>query len=138
MAEWKKAAGEASTAVKDVHYSFGKNELKYFEEEILPNRFATPAILETTNIYAYNANFHVGAPIGLEIEIPFYIYSFPPNERGFYNMYGNVKEILNDGHAVGGSFKTSFEPEKLFEDDDIQQYRMDVGFRCVVEIARRR
>ncbi len=137
-AEWKKAAGEATVAVQDVHYKLGKNELKFFEEELIPRRFATQAILEITDLYAFNANFYVDPPMGLDLEIPLYIYSFPPNERGFYNMYGNVKELLDNGHAVGGSFKTAYQPESIFEEDDTQLYRVDVGFRCIVEIARRR
>ena len=136
--EWKKAAGEANEVIRDVHYKLGKNELSFIEEELVSKRFAAHAILEMSDVYAYNANFHVEAPIGLDLEIPLYIYSFPPNQKGFYNLYGNVKEVLENGNAVGGSFKTPFDLETLFEEDDIQQYRMDVGFRCVVEIARRR
>ncbi|MFY0625490.1 MAG: SUMF1/EgtB/PvdO family nonheme iron enzyme [Reichenbachiella sp.] len=136
--EWKKGAGQASSFVKDVHYSLGKNEKEYFEVEIISKRFATAAILENDDLYGYNANFYVEPPIGLEIEIPHYIYSFEPNEKGFYNLYGNVKELLDDGHAIGGSFKTPYVQDMLFEEDDIQSYRTDVGFRCIVEIARRK
>jgi hypothetical protein len=138
LSEWKKAAGIAKEHVKDVHYNIGKNQIKYFQEEIVPNRFSTPAVLETKEVYAFNANFYVDPPIGIEIEIPFYIYSYEPNIKGFYNLYGNVKEILFDGNAVGGSFKTPYEQDKLFEPDDTQDYRTDVGFRCIIEIARRK
>ncbi len=138
LPEWQKAAGEASEFVKDVHYTLGKNEKAYLEEDVIPNRFATSSVLEKDELYAYNANFRVEPPIGLELEIPLYIYSFEPNERGFYNMYGNVKEILEEGNAVGGSFKEAFDSSKLFQEDDTQAYRTDVGFRCICEIARRK
>lgn len=138
IGEWQKAAGKPADFVKDVHYSLGKDEKKYIEARIIPNRYATAALLEKDELYGYNANFFIEPPIGLEIEIPMYLYSFEPNERGFYNMYGNVKELLDDGHAIGGSFLTPYKPDILFEEDDIQAYRTDVGFRCICEIARRR
>lgn len=139
LAEWQKAAGDPIEHIEDVHYTLGKNELKFLEDDIIPNRFAVPAVLDQKEIYSYNANFYVDPPMGLEIEIPAYIYSFEPNERGFYNMFGNVKELIEEGYAIGGSFKTPYDPATLFVDDhDVQAYKMDVGFRCICEVAKRK
>ncbi len=135
--EWKNVAGSTSF-IKDNLYTVGKKEIAFFEEDIVSNRLMSSYKSDDKNYYGYNVNLLVEPPLGIEIEIPLYIYSFERNEKGFYNMYGNVKELVQEGYAIGGSFKTGKSDEELFFQDDIQAYKTDVGFRCMCEIARRR
>ncbi|UXP32528.1 formylglycine-generating enzyme family protein [Reichenbachiella agarivorans] len=136
--EWKKIAGNVEEEVNSRLYNFGKKEWSFFEEDIVANRFAPSSILSRVDYEGYTQNFLVQDPMSLDIEIPFYIYSFSHNTLGFYNFYGNVKELVAEGYAIGGSFQTSFSADELFDHDEVQAYRTDVGFRCLTEIARRR
>ncbi|PIB36037.1 hypothetical protein BFP72_11835 [Reichenbachiella sp. 5M10] len=136
--EWKNMTGAPETVVLDKYYTFGKKETAFFEEDIVSSRFATDALLKKNDYYGYNHNFKVDGTIGLEVEIPFYIYSFSPTASGFYNVYGNVKELVEEGYAIGGSFLTEFSADELFYPDETQAYRTDVGFRCLTEVARRK
>lgn len=135
-AEWKKIAGSSSYIQTKLH-AFGKKELTFFEEDIIQNRFASSSLL-MKKYFGYNVNLKADAPEEMDIEIPLYIYSFERNDKGFYNLYGNVKELVEEGYSIGGSFKTGSDEEALFTPDDIQVYRTDVGFRCLMEIARRK
>ena len=136
LTEWKNAAGSTMKEVKPMSYKINGEAKSFLEEDIVPSRLAPEEILDIKEVELYNTA-NLNSADQLNIEIPMYIYSFEPNSKGFYNMYGNVKEILHDGHAIGGSFKSKFTNEDLFEADDVQAYRTDVGFRCICEIARR-
>lgn len=139
LSEWQLAAGSAFAHVKEKSYKLGGGDIDFLREDVVASRFASSSELDTKIIHGYNVNFHVDPSQGVEIEIPQYIYSFEPNKRGFYNLYGNVMELIQEGYAVGGSFLTPFKKEVLFDPtNDIQAYKMDVGFRCILEVKRRR
>ncbi|MEP3388201.1 MAG: hypothetical protein ABJO02_08440, partial [Reichenbachiella sp.] len=72
----------------------------------------------------------------LRKEIPFYIYGFEPRVTGAYNLFGNVKEIVSEGYAIGGSYKTGDSHADLFEHTKEFDYQTDIGFRCITKIVR--
>lgn len=133
--EWFQAAGAHEDFVKPAYYEIKKKSKQYLEEDVLPNRFINAADLNKTDFEGYNVNLK--SKNGLPLGIPMYIYSFEPNNGGFYNMYGNVKELVAEGYAIGGSFLTTYSDENIREQEEIQAYKTDVGFRCLVEIVKK-
>lgn len=133
--EWLLAAGTSADEIRLTPHEVSKKGSQFLEEDIIKNRFATESMLLSASFLGYNVNLRYEEG-GIPIEIPQYIYSFEPNERGFYNLYGNVKEVVSEGYAIGGSYLTPNTEEALFEEDYVQSYKTDVGFRCMVEIKR--
>ncbi|WP_422359433.1 SUMF1/EgtB/PvdO family nonheme iron enzyme [Reichenbachiella sp.] len=134
--EWLKAAGSHIDEIRIAPHEVTKKGSQFLEEDILSKRFATESMLLKASFISYNVNLKYENG-GIPIEIPQYIYSFEPNKRGFYNLYGNVKELVAEGYAIGGSYLTPNTEEALFEEDYTQSYKTDVGFRCLVEVRRR-
>lgn len=134
--EWMIAAGPSNEEIRMAPHEVSKKASQFLEEDIIKNRFATESMLMNASFIGYNVNLKYDTE-GIPIEIPQYIYSFEPNKRGFYNLYGNVKELVSEGYAIGGSFSTPNTEEGLFEEDFVQAYRTDVGFRCLVEVVKR-
>lgn len=134
--EWVKAAGPVLDEVEFASYEINKKGTQFLEADVVSKRFANEAILDKTTFVGYNVNLKKEKD-GIPIEIPQYIYSFKPNSRGFYNLYGNVKELVSEGYAIGGSYLTPNTEEAIFEEDYAQAYKTDVGFRCVVEVVKR-
>ena len=134
--EWLKAAGSHFDEIEMTTHEVSKKGNQFLEEDVLSKRFASPSILDMSSFVGYNVNLS-DPNGGMAIEIPQYIYSFRPNNRGFYNLYGNVKELITEGYAIGGSYLTPNTEEALFEEDYTQSYRTDVGFRCLVEVVKK-
>ncbi|WP_119843319.1 SUMF1/EgtB/PvdO family nonheme iron enzyme [Reichenbachiella sp. MSK19-1] len=135
--EWKKMAGIPSKNIYIKNYKLGNDEKKHLDTEWIDNRFANPALLDLDVYFGYTHHFKIDTAEPLGIEIPAYAYSFAPTTSGIYNLYGNVKELVQGGYAIGGSFMTAFSADELFYPDDVQAYRMDVGFRCLTEIKKK-
>lgn len=136
LAEWQKGAGDAASAVRSETHTLNSKSHELFAADIIEFRFATTTILDKKSFAGFNKNFSTHKELGLEI--PLYVYSFEANDQGFYNLYGNVKELVEGGHSVGGSFMTDFSADELFSKDEVQAYRTDVGFRCLTEITRKK
>lgn len=134
--EWLLAAGSPAKEIEIATHSVSKKGLQFLMEDIVGNRFATEAAVDKESFLGYNVNLLYDAG-STPIEIPQYVYSFQPNSKGFYNMYGNVKELVAEGYAIGGSYLTPNTEEALLEEDPIQSYKTDVGFRCLVEVRKR-
>ena len=133
--EWKRAAGHTKE-IEDRTYELNKKALEYLKNDVVSYGFADAKILETTTIYGYNVNLNHGSDFTIKNEIPFYIYGFEPRSTGTYNMFGNVKEIVAEGHAIGGSFKTGNSHADLFEPTTTFDYQTDIGFRCITKVVR--
>lgn len=136
-AEWILAAGSTLDEIQFATHEISKKARLFLNENIVKSRFAAPASLDKSSFMGYNVNLRYENG-GIPIDIPQYVYSFEPNDKGFYNLYGNVKELVAEGYAIGGSYLTPNDDEALFEEDPLQAYKTDVGFRCLVEIRRRR
>jgi len=136
LSEWKKAAGKRKNFIRDKTYELNKKSVEFLKNDIVANGFAPTAILESPTIYGYNVNLGHNTPFASKMELPFYIYAYEPTPTGFYNMYGNVKEIVNEGYAIGGSYKTINNHEALFEEITDFENHNDIGFRCVTRISR--
>lgn len=134
--EWLAAAGSPADEIRMVPHEVSKKGSQFIKEDIIEKRFASESMLLQASFIGYNVNLKYDNG-GIPIEIPQYIFSFEPNSRGFYNLYGNVKELVAEGYAIGGSYLTSNTEEALFEEDYAQAYKTDVGFRCIVEVVRR-
>lgn len=134
--EWKRAAGHSTKEIRDRTYEINKKAQEFLQYDVVANGFADEKILEATTVYGYNVNLNHGTEFAIQMDIPFYIYGFEPRVTGTYNMYGNVKEILDEGYAIGGSYKTGDSHEALFEHTTTFDYQTDVGFRCVTRIVR--
>lgn len=134
--EWLTAAGSLFDEVQFATHEVSKKGSLFLNEDVVQKRFTTQGAIDKPSFLGYNVNLKYENS-GIPIEIPQYIYSFEPNKRGFYNMYGNVKELVDEGYAIGGSYLTPNEEEAIFEEDVIQSYKTDVGFRCLVEVVKR-
>ncbi|MFN5417364.1 MAG: SUMF1/EgtB/PvdO family nonheme iron enzyme [Flavobacteriia bacterium] len=61
--------------------------------------------------------------------------SYKPNKMGFYNMFGNVSEMIDkNGVAKGGSWYNSFEECDFQKNISYNQADCGVGVRIVMEI----
>ncbi|MEO9964726.1 MAG: SUMF1/EgtB/PvdO family nonheme iron enzyme [Reichenbachiella sp.] len=134
--EWKRAAGHSAKEIKDRTHELNKKGLEFLANDIINKGFADEKILDAEVVYGYNVNLDHGTAFAIKKEIPFYIYGFEPRVTGSYNMYGNVKEIVQEGYAIGGSYKTGNSHAELFEHTTEFDYQTDIGFRCVTKIVR--
>lgn len=134
--EWKRAAGHASKEIQDRTYEINKKGFEFLKNDIVDNGFADEKILEASTVYGYNVNLDHGTGFAIKKDIPFYIYGFEPRTTGAYNMFGNVKEIVQEGYAIGGSYKTGDSHSDLFEHTKEFDYQTDIGFRCITKIVR--
>lgn len=134
--EWLQAAGSTIDEIQFATHEVSKKGRLFLDENIVKSRFATAASVDKPSFLGYNVNLKYENG-GIPIEIPQYVYAFEPNDKGFYNLYGNVKELVAEGFAIGGSFLTPNTDEALFEEDPLQSYQTDVGFRCLVEVKKR-
>lgn len=130
--EWLIAAGSSDQGITETIHTINKKGIQYLKEDILPNRFIAEHEIKS-KYNGYNVNLKAEQN-SIPLETPAYIYGFQPNEKGFFNLYGNVKELVSEGYAIGGSFKTSNSESEIWNHEDTQSYKTDVGFRCVVEI----
>ncbi|MCV9385192.1 formylglycine-generating enzyme family protein [Reichenbachiella ulvae] len=138
LEEWKKAAGHPAASISEKTYKLDKKAYEFLDYDIVSNRFAKPYIFEKRSYIGYNKNLKGPSGDEFALEVPAYVYSFEPDSRGFYNLYGNVKEIVQEGYAIGGSFQTPFSADALFEKEEVHAYRTDVGFRCLTEVTRKK
>ncbi|SMD32351.1 Sulfatase-modifying factor enzyme 1 [Reichenbachiella faecimaris] len=134
--EWKRAAGHSTKEIEDRTYEISKKGLEFLKNDVVDNGFADKKILESETVYGYNVNLDHGTDFAINKEIPFYIYGFEPRTSGTYNMYGNVKEIVNEGYAIGGSYKSKNTHVELHEHTETFDYQTDIGFRCITKIVR--
>ncbi len=81
------------------------------------------------NIAQPNANNKKGI-----ISITTDVKSFWPNEKGVYNLIGNVAEMIQEkGVAKGGSWKQTLEEINAQKEFNYTEPNNWVGFRCVCE-----
>lgn len=63
-------------------------------------------------------------------------YSFTPNGKGYYNMIGNVAEMVQEkGIAKGGSWRHSVNKSKISNQLTYDVPTPWLGFRCICEIG---
>jgi formylglycine-generating enzyme required for sulfatase activity len=68
-----------------------------------------------------------------------YIFDFPPNNFGLYNMIGNVAEMTTQkGLAKGGSFRSSINSFTIRTGFSYNKPQEWLGFRCVAIVHIRR
>jgi hypothetical protein len=72
----------------------------------------------------------------LNFEIPYYIWDYPSNNFGLYNMMGNVSEMVSEKDvSMGGSYRNTYE-ECLINNTFKYNNPSDcLGFRSVCEIS---
>ncbi|MFC5271107.1 formylglycine-generating enzyme family protein [Adhaeribacter terreus] len=82
-------------------------------------------------------NTHRNLPYFLNLSTPFYVYAYPPNDFGIYNMIGNVAEMVaEEGIAKGGSWLEPLTNSKITDRKLYDKPAADIGFRCVCEVEK--
>ena len=62
--------------------------------------------------------------------------SYPPNGKGFYNMLGNVAEMVQEqGQAKGGSWHHAAHESKIKSCIPYDRPQAWLGFRCICEVG---
>jgi formylglycine-generating enzyme required for sulfatase activity len=133
--EWRRAAGKIATHATSKTHDISKKGQEFLKSDIVKNGFAKDTFPLPTKFEAFNVNLK-HADSAFKMSIPYYIYGFEPKSTGFYNLYGNVKEIVNEGYGIGGSFKTGSSHHDLYEKTTTFDYQTDIGFRCVNKVVR--
>ncbi|WMJ73947.1 SUMF1/EgtB/PvdO family nonheme iron enzyme [Cytophagaceae bacterium ABcell3] len=71
----------------------------------------------------------------LNLNTPFYVFDYPKNNLGIFNMLGNVSEMVEEkGVAMGGSFRDTFEECTVNSTFNYTTPQDNIGFRCVLEL----
>lgn len=122
---WKyKISGKTVSFLSEYHSGYSKKELKEKIHDFNKN-------------YSLQLIYHlkIDRPQIMTFDHPLSIYSFRPNVLGFFNIFGNVREMVaKKGVAKGGSFKTSVENSKYTSSTAYSKSEIDLGFRCLCEI----
>lgn len=65
------------------------------------------------------------------------IHAYFPNDFGFYNMSGNIAEMISDENiAMGGSWKSTGYDIRIQSEISFQDFSPEVGFRPVFQIVQ--
>ena len=150
--EWELAAGAGLDTAKYPygystllqHVAFDDEDVAYLHDRYWFGRSVAQVrgeleAFEATNhrLPVFNV-FWPYAPEILQLPVPAYVYSFQPNDLGFYHMIGNVREwVADQPYSKGGSFLdplVNISLQKGFEDPDGSYYL--VGFRCLCELGQ--
>lgn len=152
--EWEYAA---SGGLDSLEYPYGTDEL-YIDLKINPRKWTKEcykvALQEDStlskrqlyqDIKAYKQQKH--SSILFKYPYPYFlkekasnnptkwIFANPPNPYGFYNMVGNVAELIEDTTIVkGGSYQHRLEECQVTHDLPYQQPTNWIGFRCIAEV----
>lgn len=135
--EWLREGRKAFQEVDTVESEFGKKAVKFLkkEKEIVGLANHNEPI-KGEKLRLLNSNLFDSKPTYLRWDIPFYVFSYQPSSASFYNLIGNVSEIVEEGYAIGGSFRTPWRELKL-EEKYQEIPAKDVGFRCVCEVIKK-
>ena len=115
--QWEKAAQGNATN------SYGFTELKPKEDKKNPYR-ANYHRPDTSNRHPLIQNL-----------ITEYILAYPPNDLGYYNMIGNVAEMVAEKSiAKGGSWQDPLEDCAINKQKTYKNPQCWLGFRCICEV----
>lgn len=136
--EWLREGKRAFQEADTIEFELGKKAVKFLfnEKENLGFNDANKTPSKGDHLRLLKFNLSDTKPFYLRWSIPFYIFSYEPSSTNFYNLIGNVSEIVQEGYAIGGSYETSWrglELERNYE----QVPAKNVGFRCVCELIKR-
>lgn len=71
----------------------------------------------------------------LNLETPYYIWDYPANNFGIYNIMGNVSEMISEkGVSMGGSFRDLYSECKVNNQFLYSKPSDNLGFRCVCDL----
>jgi formylglycine-generating enzyme required for sulfatase activity len=149
-AEWEYAAGLSS--IKRLPYGTerptrSRSSRKRFDEDCLKKYYINEKRKKKLNKIEFNVvddyYFDVSRPtIVCDDQVtptPQYIYDFPPNIKGIYNMIGNVAEmVLEKGIAKGGSFRNKLSDISITRDFIYRRPSESLGFRCIAIMHMRK
>jgi hypothetical protein len=100
------------------------------------NPYYKRANYRLTNVPYFDKQ-HIKFDSSLYIPLPVWIYEYYSQGRGFYNLVGNVAEMVTSGDSVfviGGSFAHTLEELKPPNKGVYVNPEAYIGFRCVAEI----
>ncbi|MEL6534371.1 MAG: SUMF1/EgtB/PvdO family nonheme iron enzyme [Bacteroidota bacterium] len=110
---------------------------RYWFERSLTSIEAELKGIETSNtkLPVFNVRWPYTPEI-LQLPVPAYVYSYQPNDLGFYHLIGNVREWVEDTPlSKGGSFMDPLPAISLqggFDESETASFL--VGFRCACEV----
>ena len=133
--EWLLEGKRAYNDLDSVDFSLRKEAINYITKyEIAIGDVSSKKIPgPSEQLRILGSNLSDTKPDYLRWKIPFYIFSYKPSSTGFYNLIGNVAELVHEGYALGGSYETTFR-ETLVNSNSVPA--RDVGFRCVCEMKK--
>ena len=93
----------------------------------------TKTQLKDKNVQRYNLHSDKGED-KMEINITAPVKSYWPNEKGIYNLIGNVAEMISEkGKAKGGSWIQNLKDINIEKDFKYEKPTNWIGFRCICE-----
>lgn len=136
--EWLREGKRAFQEADTIEFELGKKAAKFLNKEKVKLGFkeANKTFSKGAHLRLLRFNLSDTKPVDLRWSIPFYIFSYKPSSTNFYNLIGNVSEIVQEGYAIGGSYETSWRDLELEEKFE-QVPAKNVGFRCVCEVIKK-
>ncbi|MGN6646271.1 MAG: formylglycine-generating enzyme family protein [Cytophaga sp.] len=141
--EWIKCAASGTDTSKYPHvYTAKKIETKVNKDAVHFLQRLGSRITET-DLKLFNENVHSDYPFNckreentwLNLETPFYVWDYPMNNLGIYNMLGNVSEMtLEKGIAKGGSYRDPYADCTVNHVFKYTSPADNLGFRCVCKL----
>ncbi len=131
--EWLREGIKAYTDLDSVEYVPGKKAINYLKNG--QKNFGYSSLSKLSGkiepLKLLGTNLSGTKPDYLKWGIPFYIFSYKPSSMGYYNLIGNVAELIQEGYAIGGSYESTW-----IETLSVRKKSpaKDVGFRCVCEV----
>lgn len=141
--QWVKCASFATDTVNYPHVFTQKDLATKIDKNGLDFLRLLGANITEDNLKDFNKNVQADLAFNakrttntyLNLEIPYYIWDYPTNNFGIYNIMGNVSEMTaTKGIAMGGSFRDAYEECKVNKEVPYADPSEKVGFRCVCEL----
>ncbi len=141
--EWIKCAAFATDTTSYPNLFVSQKTETKINKNAIPFLNRLGSYITKTHLTRFNKDIKSDYPFNckrvensyLNLEVPFYVWDYPNNNFGIYNIIGNVSEmIFEKGKAKGGSFRDIYSEctvNKQFEYTVPTDY---IGFRCVCKL----
>ena len=141
--EWIKCAAFATDTINYPHlFTSDKVETRINKNAVsFLNRLGSK--ITETDLKFFNKEVKSDYPINskrvknsyLNLGTPFYVWDYPMNNFGIYNIMGNVSEMTSEkGIAKGGSFRDLFKDCTVNNEFKYTTPTDHIGFRCICKL----
>lgn len=141
--EWIKCAAFGTDTSKYPNiYTAKKTETK-INKDAVGFLYLVGSRITEADLKQFNENIHNDYPFNckreentyLNLQTPFYVWDYPMNNYGIYNMLGNVSEMTAEkGIAKGGSFRDVYADCTVNHEFKYTTPADNIGFRCVCKL----